>query len=803
MHHCFGGRQPCKVDVAQPPKLSPQLPHSEDEYDTHKMNSTMNQNFYCPITQEVMKDPVIGPDGVTYERTAIESWFAAGNATSPLTRQPMTGRQLVSNLALRGAIEEALAAGWSPVALAAGAAAAAAPPPPPPTLELGRLHDRRLYVRARADAAALLPTLFIDVLDISGSMGNSSVDSTQATSEAAAFSRSDLVRHSVATQIELLRPTDELALVLFDNNATVALEPTPMVPAGKLAAKACLPLIHPNGGTNIWLGLQRALQIADRACQADKERNVVIILQTDGESDPSYNPPRGIVDTFKSWRDAHPGARLTVHTVGYGFGKALDMPLLRLVAEVGEGTVNYIPDGSMVGTVFIHLMSNLMSAAYRNVQLKIPELGICEVIGFLQPGQRREFVFPASDEAFTVFLEAGPHRVEEKVECVDELPYTELDGPITALRQDFLQILRDSLAKAEGGDVASASADLAAFVARLDALHDPVCDDRRIWALRTDIQDADKYKGQISKAFASPANFERWGRHYIPSILCEHERQWPTNFKDESAKLLGGDATRALINAGDTIFNALEPPKPSATYAYRGSAAGLLSATTSLAATNSSAGPCFLPASRVLMADGTQKRCDEIRPGDVAAPNYVIKCVVKTQVSHADVVFLTRGHTYEDDHTGCYSKDVVPIMDAYRSVEETEWAAAERGGFTLWHPVLVNGSWEHPASVGPVRRVITDAIYNFVLDWSPPDCASGWSIRPEVLIINGVTTCTLGHEMTGPVIGHPYFGKREAGKRNILDDLQEQPGWVDGYITWSNLQIDHDAQGLIAGMHSV
>lgn len=760
--------------------------------------TTLNQHFYCPITQEVMKDPVIGPDGVTYERTAIEAWFAAGHATSPLTRQPLTGQQLIPNLALRGAIEEALAAGWNPSppgVLAVTATVAA------PTLELARLADGRLYARALATGETTLPTTFIDVLDISGSMGNSSVDSTQAASEAAAFSRSDLVRHSVATQIELLRPCDELSLVLFDHNATVALEPTLMVPAGKLAAKGCLPLIAPNGGTNIWLGLQRALTIADRVCAADPARNVVIILQTDGESDPTLAPPRGIVDTFRGWRDAHPAARLTVHTVGYGFGKALDMPLLRLLAEVGDGTVNYIPDGSMVGTVFIHLMSNLMTAAHRDVRLKIPEMGICETVGFLQPGQHREFVFdaPYADAPITVALEAGPNTILHEFVRVSALEETTVDGQVTALRQDFVSTLRRALALAESGNVDGASASLTAFRDRLDALPDAVRTDRRIWALRTDLEDDDKYKGQISKAFATPANFERWGRHYIPSIACEFDRQWPTNFKDETAKLLGGDLTRELINAGDTIFNALPPPQPSATHAYRGSAGALLAATSSLAATNSSMGPCFLGASRVLMADGTEKRCDEIKPGDVAAPNYVVRCVVKTEVSHADVVFLKRGWRHLDE-SGCQiGKDIVSDLEAYATPEATTEEAKARGGFTLWHPVLVNGNWEHPASVGPVRRVATDAIYNFVLDW-PIDQQSGWAIRPEVLVINGVTTCTLGHEMTGPVIGHPYFGKRVAGRRNIIDDLQEQPGWSSGYITWGNLKVEHDAQGLIAGM---
>lgn len=743
---------------------------------TAKMSaSTMNQNFFCPITQEVMKDPVIGPDGVTYERSAIEAWFAAGHATSPLTRTPLTSRQLVPNLALRGAIEEALAAGWMPApapSLAAGAAATAhAEPPPAPCVELGRLHDGRLFTRVSvpdSGPAITLPTLFIDVLDISGSMGTSSVDATQATTEAAAFSRSDLVRHSVATQIELMRPCDELALVLFDNNATVALEPTAMHGVGKTAAKACLPLIAPNGGTNIWLGLQRALQIADRACTADPTRNVVIILQTDGESDPSYNPPRGIVDTFRTWRDAHPAARMTVHTVGYGFGKALDMPLLRQIAIAGDGTVNYIPDGSMVGTVFIHLMSNLMSVVHRDVRLKIPELGVCEMVGFLQGGQNREFVFPAPGATpFSVTVEAGVHTITLPVSDAAELPYTELNGPVTAIRQDFVATLRTALSTAEAGDVPAGAAALAAFVARLDALHDPVCDDRCIVALRADIADADKYKGQISKAFASPANFERWGRHYIPSILCEHERQWPTNFKDETAKILGGKTTRDLVLAGDTIFNALEPPKPSATYAYRGSASALLAATSSLAATNSAGGPCFLGASRVKMADGTQKRCDEIQPGDVDAAGYRIRCVVKTLVPYADVVKLGSGE----------------------------------GGFTLWHPVFVDGRWQFPADVGNVERVQTDAIYNFVLEHT--DIVRGVleEDRPGVLIINGIMTCTMGHGFTGPVIGHPYFGKREADKRNIIDDLREAPGWDRGYIVWRNVRILHDsATGFINGM---
>jgi hypothetical protein len=104
-----------------------------------------------------------------------------------------------------------------------------------------------------------------------------------------------------------------------------------------------------------------------------------------------------------------------------------------------------------------------------------------------------------------------------------------------------------------------------------------------------------------------------------------------------------------------------------------------------------------------------------------------------------------------------------------------------------------------------VVRVDTDAIYNFVLEWNPEDVSvlpgQYRPERPGVLIINGLMTCTMGHDMTGPVIGHPYFGAREPGKRNIIDDLRATRGWASGTIVWRNAQVIHDpVTGFICGM---
>lgn len=61
--------------------------------------------FTCPITTELMVDPVICSDGHTYERYAIEEWFKHGKDTSPKTNLRLANRNLIPNIALRQGID--------------------------------------------------------------------------------------------------------------------------------------------------------------------------------------------------------------------------------------------------------------------------------------------------------------------------------------------------------------------------------------------------------------------------------------------------------------------------------------------------------------------------------------------------------------------------------------------------------------------------------------------------------------------------------------------------------------------------
>lgn len=67
-------------------------------------------SFLCPITQELMTDPVAAADGSVYERAAITEWLRnpRGGQRSPLTNLPLPTTSLSPVLPLRKAIEEYL-----------------------------------------------------------------------------------------------------------------------------------------------------------------------------------------------------------------------------------------------------------------------------------------------------------------------------------------------------------------------------------------------------------------------------------------------------------------------------------------------------------------------------------------------------------------------------------------------------------------------------------------------------------------------------------------------------------------------
>ncbi|XP_013633566.1 PREDICTED: E3 ubiquitin-protein ligase PUB23 [Brassica oleracea var. oleracea] len=62
--------------------------------------------FLCPISLEIMKDPVIVSTGITYDRDSIEKWLFSGKKNScPVTKQDITDADLTPNHTLRRLIQ--------------------------------------------------------------------------------------------------------------------------------------------------------------------------------------------------------------------------------------------------------------------------------------------------------------------------------------------------------------------------------------------------------------------------------------------------------------------------------------------------------------------------------------------------------------------------------------------------------------------------------------------------------------------------------------------------------------------------
>lgn len=64
------------------------------------------EDFRCPISLELMTDPVTVSTGQTYDRASIQKWLAAGNLICPKTGERLTSPELVPNSSLRKLINQ-------------------------------------------------------------------------------------------------------------------------------------------------------------------------------------------------------------------------------------------------------------------------------------------------------------------------------------------------------------------------------------------------------------------------------------------------------------------------------------------------------------------------------------------------------------------------------------------------------------------------------------------------------------------------------------------------------------------------
>ncbi|CAK8534312.1 unnamed protein product [Lathyrus sativus] len=70
------------------------------------MEVVIPNQFKCPITLDLMKDPVTLSTGITYDRESVERWFDEGNITCPLTNLVVRNFDMIPNHSLRIMIQD-------------------------------------------------------------------------------------------------------------------------------------------------------------------------------------------------------------------------------------------------------------------------------------------------------------------------------------------------------------------------------------------------------------------------------------------------------------------------------------------------------------------------------------------------------------------------------------------------------------------------------------------------------------------------------------------------------------------------
>ncbi|CAD7949138.1 unnamed protein product [Amoebophrya sp. A120] len=88
-------------------RTTPQVAASDERQATDEVEEEDHPSeFLCPISRELMADPVVAEDGQTYDRQSIQDWFSLGHSSSPVTREEISPNNLIPNRAVRSLIED-------------------------------------------------------------------------------------------------------------------------------------------------------------------------------------------------------------------------------------------------------------------------------------------------------------------------------------------------------------------------------------------------------------------------------------------------------------------------------------------------------------------------------------------------------------------------------------------------------------------------------------------------------------------------------------------------------------------------
>ncbi len=163
------------------------------------------------------------------------------------------------------------------------------------------------------------PASLTFVIDISGSMEMEN--------------RLGLVKQSLQLLVDRLRPTDNVAIVVYGSDAYVVLNPTSGEDKNRILQ--AIYSLHTEGATNAEAGLRLGYQLAYQAFRPGAINRV--ILCSDGVANVGVTGPDAILEEIRGYTDTG----ITLTSVGFGMGNFNDV-LMEQLADKGDGNYAYV-----------------------------------------------------------------------------------------------------------------------------------------------------------------------------------------------------------------------------------------------------------------------------------------------------------------------------------------------------------------------------------------------------------------------------------------------------------------------------
>jgi len=283
----------------------------------------------------------------------------------------------------------------------------------------------------------------------------------------------------------------------------------------------------------------------------------------------------------------------------------------------------------------------------------------------------------------------------------------------------------------------------------------------------------DDVDGQVTESVSREEWYNRWGRHYLPSLFGAHARCFCNNFKDRGLQHFGGELFSRIRDDLDDIFLTLPPPKPRQTHQQK-------KPEPQVAYTKARQPPS--PARHSKPQTFSMRSYYDYNSGCFHGDGKV----VLNKNPDGSVVTKAARDICKGDCVLCADGSVATVICVVRTrlTANAPLVKLTKSGLiiTPWHPVRLDGSssWQFPARLPAVDATSIAAssssdVYTYVLS------------NGHTVIVDGVTCVTLGHGFTDDICSHDFFGTNA-----VIDALKAIPGYATGLVDITDMPLKRD-----------